>query len=148
MRAHQGPHKYHRRTNLVNWLYGYLPDDPQSFQRDAYKVTMSAQILPQKPVIVLIFGAVVSYILLIICGTLGSPNPLKINSVNCGLHNNCTLAFRDDYDAQSFFLWRQGQAGLLTLKEQQEELLLKQSNKSRRFLEMRNHTKSKIKFMQ
>jgi len=40
---------------------------------------------------VLIFGALVAYVIVIICGTMGSPEAIKVNKVDCGPQNNCTL---------------------------------------------------------
>lgn len=76
----------HQRTTLGNWLYGETEDDSHR-----HKTTLFVEIAPQKSIFVLIFGASMAYIILIICGTMGSPNPVKINKVECGIHNNCTL---------------------------------------------------------
>ena len=87
-----------KRSALEAWLYGKLPDEPALAHRDRHKVTSYGEIVPQKRIIVLIFGAFIAYVLIIICGTLGSPNPVKINQVDCGLHNNCTISSKENYD--------------------------------------------------
>jgi hypothetical protein len=96
-------------------LYGEISDDPRARQKNLHKITPFAQVVPQKSIITLLFGALVTYIILVICGTMGSPNPLKINQVNCGLHNNCTLASAGQYDPSHFILWRQGAGSIPTL---------------------------------
>jgi len=53
---------------------------------------MFAQIAPKKSLMVLTFGAVVSYSIMMMCGRMGSPNPVNHNTVNCGIHNNCTIS--------------------------------------------------------
>lgn len=95
-----------RPTTLSLLLYGRISDDPRAKQKDLHKITVFAQIVPQKPIITMMFGALVTYMILVICGTMGSPNPLKVNQVNCGLQNNCTLATSDRFDPSYFINWR------------------------------------------
>lgn len=94
-----------KRSTLTNWLHGHIEDDDN---RQMHKVTTYAEIMPQTPLVVLIFGSFMAYFLIVCCGTMGSPNPLKINQVNCGLHNNCTIYHKKGYDVSQFLLWRQG----------------------------------------
>jgi hypothetical protein len=47
-----------------------------------------------------------AYLIIIVCGTMGSPAAIKFNTVDCGLINNCTLSSKDLYDESNFFLWR------------------------------------------
>ena len=120
MRTQTGGLGQQRPTTLSLLLYGQISDDPRERQKNAHKITLFAQVVPQKPIITMIFGALMTYIILVICGTMGSPNPLKINQVNCGLHNNCTLSSEEHYDPSQFFLWRQGAGSLHTLKGSQK----------------------------
>ena len=62
--------------------------------------------MPQRPLIVLIFGAFVSYIILVICGTMGSPDPLNTSQIDCGIHNNCTIASQDFFDPSKIISWQ------------------------------------------
>jgi len=73
-----------------------------------YKVTTYAQIVAKKAKIVLVMGAVLAYLLIVVCGTMGSPNPIKINAANCGTYNNCTISSEDGYDTSGFLLWSPG----------------------------------------
>ena len=109
--------QHHRPTTLSLLLYGEISDDPQARQRNLHKVTLFGQVVPQKPIITLLFGALVTYTILVICGTMGSPNPLKVNQVSCGLHNNCSLSSQDNFDASQFLLWRQQASELSNLRQ-------------------------------
>ena len=40
----------------------------------------------------MMFGAFMAYVIIVVCGTMGSPNPIKVNMLECGIHNNCTIA--------------------------------------------------------
>ena len=71
---------------LRKFLYGAVDSDHLE-----HRVTMFASIAPQKSIITLIFGATMSYLILVVCGTMGSPFPVMINRVECGVHNSCTL---------------------------------------------------------
>lgn len=53
-------------------------------------------------------GAVLAYLLIVVCGTMGSPTPVKISAANCGLYNNCTIAAKEGYDTSAFLLWHPG----------------------------------------
>ena len=102
----------HRPTTLSLLLYGEISDDAQLYQRNLHKITTFAQVVPPKSIITMLFGALVTFTILVICGTMGSPNPLKINEINCGYHNNCTLSTKENFDASNFLLWRQGAASI------------------------------------
>ena len=34
-----------------------------------------------------------TYLILVGCGSMGSPNPVKVNKLECGIHNECSIAF-------------------------------------------------------
>lgn len=40
-----------------------------------------------------------AYIIIVVCGTMGAPNPIKVNILECGVHNNCTISMHP-HDAQ------------------------------------------------
>ena len=98
-----------RRTKLESILFGELSlDNPARAQRELYKVTPYAKVIAPKAKIVLVMGAMISYFLIVVCGTMGSPTPIKVDAANCGLYNNCTIASQEGYDTSGFLLWRPG----------------------------------------
>mmetsp|Transcript_15753 Transcript_15753/g.26580 ORF Transcript_15753/g.26580 Transcript_15753/m.26580 type:complete len:293 (+) Transcript_15753:8-886(+) len=95
-----------RQTELFKWFYGDIGNEQAIIQKNIHKITYQAQILPQKQLIILVFGSLIAYVLLVICGTMGSPNPVKINKVECGIHNDCTLSSKAEFNIQQFLGWR------------------------------------------
>jgi hypothetical protein len=55
-------------NKLKDFLYGKVDSEFV-----VHRVTFFAQIAPQKSIITLIFGAFMSYLILVVCGTMGSP---------------------------------------------------------------------------
>jgi len=47
----------------------------------------------------------IAYFVLVICGTMGSPNPVKLNKVDCGVHNNCALVHQQEFDPTKYEMW-------------------------------------------
>ena len=43
---------------------------------------------------------------MIICGTMGSPNPVKVNRVGCGVHNWCVLGDEEESYLEKYEMWR------------------------------------------
>ena len=80
-----------KKTTLNEWLYGETED------RDDYKAALFVQIVPQKSIFILIFGALMSYLILVGCGSMGSPNPVKLNKLECGIHNDCSISYSQKF---------------------------------------------------
>jgi hypothetical protein len=41
-----------------------------------------------------------SYLILVGCGSMGSPNPVKLNKLECGIQNACSISYSDAFVAK------------------------------------------------
>lgn len=94
-----------RMSSFQKWLHGDIGHEPEEVQKNIHKISYRAEVIPQKQIAVLVFGCVVAYCILVVCGRMGSPDPVKINMVECGVHNMCSISSRDEFQSDNYRDW-------------------------------------------